>query len=356
MSRADRLTELLDREGLDLLLVTDLTNLRYLTGFTGTNGMAVVGREHRRFVTDFRYVEQAAAQVTEFDREEGPRDFVTALGGGWPEGAKRVGFEDHKVSIRQHARIREVMPAGIELVPAGALVEELRAVKEAQELDAIRAASQLADAALTTILERGVVGRPEREIALELEHEMRRQGADEPSFASIVASAERGARPHAGASGEPIPAGTLLTIDWGAKLDGYCSDCTRTFATGEVSDELAEIYALTQRAQQAALDAVAPGPTGAEVDRIARDIISAEGHGEHFGHGLGHGVGLEVHEGPTLSAQRGDDALVSGHVVTVEPGIYIPGVGGVRIEDLAFVTVDGHDVATGLSKDLQIIT
>jgi len=234
-------------------------------------------------------------------------------------------------------------------------VDELRAVKEPEEVASIRAAAQVADAALQTILDRGLIGRPEREVALELEHEMRRQGADEAAFASIVASAERGSRPHAGASAEPIPANTLVTIDWGARVDGYCSDCTRTYATGDLDDALADLHALVHEAQVKALAAVAPGPTGAEIDRIARDIIDAGGHGEHFGHGLGHGVGLDVHEGPTLSAQRGNDALESGHVVTIEPGIYVPGLGGVRIEDLVVVTPDGHDVLSGLHKDLLTV-
>ena len=355
MTRADRLAERLAGEGLDLLLVTDLTNLRYLTGFTGSNGMAVVGADHRRFVTDFRYVEQAAAEVPGFDREEGPRDFVTALGKGWPEGALRVGFEDHKVSVRQHARLLEIVPEPVELVAAGALVEGLRAVKEPEEIAAIEAAAKLADAALTAILERGIVGREEREVALELEIEMRRLGAESAAFDSIVASAEHGARPHAEPRPVAIAADTLVTIDWGARLDGYHSDCTRTFATGEVSDELAEIYALVERAQAEALAAVRPGPTGAELDSIARDLITAEGHGTHFGHGLGHGIGLEVHEAPTLSQARGQDPLVAGHVVTVEPGIYVPELGGVRIEDLVIVTAGGHSVASGLNKNLQTI-
>ncbi|MGH2967644.1 MAG: aminopeptidase P family N-terminal domain-containing protein, partial [Solirubrobacteraceae bacterium] len=224
MSRADRIAERLRERELDLLLVTDLTNLRYVTGFTGTNAMAVVGRDVRRFVTDFRYVEQAEHEVLDFDREQGPQDFVTALGDSWPAGPLRVGFEDSRVTVRQHQRIREAVPANVELVPAGELVEAERAVKEPGELERIRAAARLADGVYDWLRERGIVGRTEREVAVALEHEMRLRGASDPSFPSIVASGPRGARPHAARSDEAIPTGTLVTLDIGAVLDGYCSD------------------------------------------------------------------------------------------------------------------------------------
>jgi len=354
VSRADRVAERLAERGVDLLLVVDLVNLRYLTGFTGSNGMAVVGRDLRRFVTDFRYIEQAAAQVEGFDRELGPQDFITALGDGWPPGELRLGFEDDHVSVRRHARLRDVVPERIELVPAGGLVEELRAVKEPGEIERIRAAAALADAVYGTLHEQGLTGRTEREVAVALEHEMRRLGAEGPSFASIVASAERGAFPHAVPTDAVIPADALVTLDIGALLDGYCSDCTRTWATGELPDDLAAAYALVRRAQQEALDAVRPGPAGREVDAVARRIIDGAGHAEHFGHGLGHGVGLEIHEAPRLS-RTAEAPLVAGHVVTVEPGVYLPGRGGVRIEDLVAVTADGHEVLNGLPKALRTV-
>jgi Xaa-Pro aminopeptidase len=182
---------------------------------------------------------------------------------------------------------------------------------------------------------------------------MRLRGADEPSFPSIVASGERGAFPHAIRTDETIPRDTLVTLDLGAKLDGYCSDCTRTWATGELPDDLAAAYELVRRAQEAALAEVRPGPTGRELDAIARAIIEDGGHGEHFGHGLGHGVGLDVHEAPRL-ARTGGDPLVAGNVVTVEPGVYLPGRGGVRIEDLVVVTQTGSDVLTSSTKDLIV--
>ena len=330
-------------------------NVRYLTGFTGSNGLAVVGRDLRRFVTDFRYVEQAADQVDGFDREQAPPEFLTALADGWPGGGElRLGFEDEDVSVRRHTRLREVLPDRVELVPAGGIVEALRAVKDADEVERIRAAAALVDEVYGALRDQGLVGRTEREVALAIEEDMRRRGASAPSFPSIVASAERGALPHADPTDERIPTGTLVTLDVGAVLDGYCSDCTRTWATGPLPDDLAAAYDLVRRAQEAALAAVRPGPEGREVDAVARDMITAAGHGEHFGHGLGHGVGLAIHEAPRL-ARTAEGRLVAGNVVTVEPGVYLPGRGGVRIEDLVVVTEDGHTVLSGTTKDLVTV-
>lgn len=354
MSRADRVAARLAERELDLLLVTDRTNLRYLTGFTGSNGMAVVGPGVRRFITDFRYVDQARAQVDGFDHEQAPQDFLEALASGWPGGSLRLGFEDDHVTVRRHGRIGEIVPGTVELVAAGGIVEAERAIKEPGEVERIRAAAALVDEVYGWVREQGLVGRTERAVASGLERHMRELGAEAPSFPSIVASGERGALPHAVPTDAEIEAGTLVTLDIGARLDGYCSDCTRTWATGELPDDLAEAYALVQRAQAESLAAVRPGPTGREVDAVARDLIAAAGHGEHFGHGLGHGVGLEVHEAPRL-ARTADKSLVAGHVVTVEPGVYLPGRGGVRIEDLVVVTESGHDVLSGTGKDLQIV-
>jgi Xaa-Pro aminopeptidase len=354
MSRADRLVESFPEAGIDLLLITHLTNLRYVTGFTGSNGMAVLGAEVRRFITDFRYVERARQEVEGFEREQGPQDFVEALEDGWPEGDLRLGFEDQHVSVKQHARLRAVIPERIELVPAGGIVEAARAVKEPGELDAIRRAARIVDDVYGWIVERGLVGRTEREVALMAEHEMRLRGAEGPSFPSIVASAEHGALPHAEPRDVPIAADTLVTIDMGARVDGYCSDCTRTFATGTLPEPLERIHQVVLEAQQAALAAVRPGPTGREVDEVARDMIAAAGHGEHFGHGLGHGVGLDIHEAPRL-ARSGTDPLRAGNVVTVEPGVYVPGLSGARIEDLVVVTEDGHEVLSAYPKSLIVV-
>jgi Xaa-Pro aminopeptidase len=353
MDRADRVSRRLAERGLDFLLVTDLVNLRYLTGFTGSNGLALVGPDTRRFLTDFRYVERAQNEVTGFDVERAPSELAAALG-EWPAGRVRLGFEDDRVTVRRHARLRERFPGRVELVAAGGLVEAERAVKEPAELEAIRAAAALADEVYGWLAEFGLVGRTEREVALALEHEMRVRGAQDPSFPSIVAAAENGALPHATPRDVEIPAGTLITLDIGARLDGYCSDCTRTWATGELDDDLAEIYELVRRTQAAALEAVRPGPTGREVDAVARELIAAAGHGEHFGHGLGHGVGLDVHEAPRL-ARTEDAHLAAGNVVTVEPGVYVPDRGGVRIEDLVAVTEDGCEIFSATTKKLTIV-
>ena len=353
MSRADRVAARLRERELDLLLVTDLVNLRYVTGFSGTNGIALVGPDTRRFLTDSRYVERAKAEVRDgFDVEAAPRDVYASL--TWPDGSVRLGFEDQHVSVRRHAGLRETLPERIELVAAGGIVEAERAIKEPGEVAAIGAAAALVDEIYAWLRDWGLVGRTERAVALALEQEMRVRGASGPSFPSIVAAAENGALPHAVPRDVEIPAGTLVTLDIGAVLDGYCSDCTRTWATGDLPDALAALYGTVLEAQETALAAVRPGPEGRSIDAIARDIIGAAGHAEHFGHGLGHGVGMDIHEAPRL-AQTAEAPLAAGHVVTVEPGIYVPGLGGARIEDLVVVTDDGHDVLSGTSKALTVV-
>jgi Xaa-Pro aminopeptidase len=349
--RADRVASRLAERELDGLLVTGLVNVRWLTGFSGSNAAAVVGTAGlRRFLTDFRYLTQSAEEVDAAWATEIGTDLLELAVRELPPG--RLGFDDAQLPVKQHARLQELLPEGVELVATGGLVEDLRAIKDAAELAKIRAAARLADAALEEVLGRGLAGRTEREVALDLEVTMRRAGAEAVSFPPIVAHGAHGALPHAEPRDVEIAAGTLVVIDWGAQLDGYASDCTRTFATGDVDPRDAEVYDVVLRAQEEALAAVRPGPTGREVDAVARAVIDAAGHAEHFGHGLGHGVGLEVHEGPRLSKQ-GETALAPGMVVTVEPGVYVPGAVGVRIEDLVAVTEEGHEVLTGLPKALR---
>jgi Xaa-Pro aminopeptidase len=350
VSRADRLEGLLAEQDLDALLVTDLTNVRYLTGYTGTNGVCVVGEGLRVFLTDFRYVVQAERQVRGFERERGKQDLLeetaTRLSG-------RVGFEDHDLTVRRFERLKGLVGDDVELVAAGRLVERLRAVKEPGELGRIRAAAALADEILAGVAERGLVGRSEREVAFELEADMRRRGS-EPSFPSIVAGGPNGALPHAEPADEPIGPGTLVVVDLGCVVDGYCSDCTRTFATGKLSDEAAAVYELVLETQVAALGEVRAGAGGADVDALARERIAAAGHGERFGHGLGHGVGMVVHEEPTLS-RTSKDTLAAANVVTVEPGVYVPDAFGVRIEDLVVVGDDGPEVLSRFPKALTTV-
>jgi Xaa-Pro aminopeptidase len=354
-NRPEKVSAAIAERELDLLLVSHLVNVRWLTGFTGSAAAAVVGSDTRRFLTDFRYLSQSEEQLDASWEREIVQDLLEAAAGGLPrEGTLRLGFDDEHLSVKSHARLRELVPSGVELVAAGGLVEDLRMVKDPEEVERIRAAALLADAALERVLERGLAGRTELEVAFDLETEVRRMGASGPSFPSIIASGAHGALPHAEPRDVEIPEGVLVTIDWGAQLDGYASDCTRTYATGPISDRDRDVYDLVQRAQAAGLAAVRPGPTGREVDAVAREIIDDAGHAEHFGHGLGHGVGLEVHEGPRLS-RKGEVALAPGQIVTVEPGVYVPGEVGVRIEDLVAVTESGHDVLSTLPKDLTIV-
>ena len=351
MTRGERLAELVAERELDQLFVSDLTNVRYLTGFSGTNGACLVGREQLIFFTDFRYTERAKNEVgPEWERPEAERELVPQIVGRM---SGRVGFEDAKLSVRQLARLEAAAGDGIDLVPAGDLVEQLRIVKDAEELERIAAAAELTDAVYRWAIERGLAGRTERDVARACEARLRELGA-EPSFPPIVAAGENGALPHAEPRDREIGEGELVVFDMGALLDGYCSDCTRTFATGEPEDEDREVYELVQRTQVAALEAVRPGAEGKEVDAVAREMISEAGHGDHFGHGLGHGVGLEVHEGPRLSTTS-EDELREGNVVTVEPGVYLPGRLGVRIEDLVVVTADGYRNLSGLPKDLLVV-
>ena len=358
MSRADRLATLAAERELDALLVRDPTNLRWLTGFTGTNGLAVVetGEEgERTFVTDFRYVERAGDEVSaQFARREGERDLIDGLEDALPDRRPlRLGFDDAHTSVRDHRRLTESLES-VELVPAGGLVERLREVKEPGEIDRVRAAATLADDALRETLERGLAGRTEREFAVALEDAMRHRGAEEPSFPSIVAAGPRGALPHAEPGDVEIPRDTLVIVDWGARVDGYCSDCTRTFATGNVNGAQREVYELVLEAQLAGLEAARAGMSGRDADAAARAIIDEAGHGERFGHGLGHGVGLLVHEDPRL-AKTSETNLRASSVVTVEPGVYLPGRFGVRIEDLVVVTDDGPEVLSSFPKELTSV-
>jgi len=351
MSRTDPLVELLGARDLDSLLVTDLLNVRYLTGFTGSNGACIVTPDERLFFTDFRYVEQAQTQVSEYERIEAGRNMLDDLSGRL---RGRAGFDDDHLSVAAHAKLAEKVGANVELVPAAGLVEQLRAVKAPDEVAAMRAAAELSTAAYESLRERGLAGRTEREVAIQLVRFMEDAGAEGPSFPPIVAAADHGASPHAVPRNVEIPKDTLVVIDMGARVDGYCSDCTRTLATGSPGDAALEIYDLILRAQTEALAATRAGAQNSDVDAVAREIIDAAGHADHFGHGLGHGVGLAVHEAPRLG-KTAEGYLVAGNAVTVEPGVYLPGDVGVRIEDLVIVTDGEPDTLTGFPKELVTV-
>jgi Xaa-Pro aminopeptidase len=348
--RGERLAAGLAERELDLILVTELVNVRYLTGFGGTNGACVCGPETRLLLTDFRYAERAAAEVSGWEVVTVRDDW---LGGIAARLAGRVGFEDDHMPVRQLERLRAKLADGVEAVAAGGAVEKLRRVKDAGELEAIAAAAELADEVWRWSVEQGLAGRSERDVARAAEARVRELGGD-PSFPAIVAAGPNGALPHAESGEREIGRGELVVFDMGAMLDGYCSDGTRTFATGEPGERAREVYELVRSAQQAALEAVTAGIGGEQLDGVAREAIAAAGHGEHFGHGLGHGVGLEVHEAPHVSP-RSKDTLEVNEVVTVEPGVYLPGELGVRIEDLVVVGEDGCRNLSGLPKELQLV-
>ncbi len=348
--RGARLAGLVAERELDFAIVTHMVNVRYLTGFTGTNGACVCGADTRLFLTDFRYTERAEAEVEGWDVITVEDDW---LGGIAERLSGRAGFEDEHLSVRTLGRLEEKLPEGVELVAASGDVEQLRRIKDDKELRAITAASEMADEVWRWSLERGLGGRSERDVARAAEARIRELGG-EPSFPAIVASGANGALPHAEPGEHQIGEGELVVFDMGAKLDDYCSDGTRTFAVGEPDATAREVYEVVLGAQRAALEAVRAGVGGEALDEIARGIIEAAGHGDRFGHGLGHGVGLEVHEGPRVS-RRSEDVLASGEVVTIEPGVYLPGALGVRIEDLVVITEDGHDNLSSIPKDLEIV-
>jgi Xaa-Pro aminopeptidase len=363
IDRVERVGRELRAHELDALLVSSPVSLRYLLSFTGDHGVALLAAEGSRsggpdrFLTDFRYQTQSAAQVpADVRREIVAGNLLEAAAASLPPAGGRVAFEEANLSYADHERLREKLPRQWELVPSSGIIERLRAVKDAGEIERIRAAASLADEAMQRLLEAGLAHRTERELALELELGMRRLGAEAVSFPAIVAAGPHAALPHAEPRPVEIPADVLVTIDWGAVHEGYCSDCTRTYATGEgIPSEARELYALVQAAQEAGLEAVHAGPAGREVDAVARAVIERAGQGEYFGHGLGHGVGLEVHEAPRLSRTAGEQPLVAGNVVTVEPGVYLPGRLGVRIEDLVVVTAAGRELLSGLPKELTVV-
>jgi Xaa-Pro aminopeptidase len=363
--RVERLAAAVAERGLDQLIVGDLVrpgdtgpdfgaNLRWLSGFSGTSGLAVVGPRTRIFLTDFRYVERAAREVGDgLERHRAESRLIPELAAHL-EG--RVGYDDAATSVANLQKLEDALAEAdrrVELVPTAGLVERLRRVKDEGEQRAMAEAAHLADQVYEHVVAQGLVGRRERDVALGAATRIRELGG-EPAFPVIVAAGPNGSTPHAEPSDREIGEGELVVWDMGATLDGYRSDCTRTFAAGEPDAEAQEVYELVRSAQAAGLDAIRAGIGGAEADEIAREVIKAAGHGEEFGHGLGHGVGLEIHEAPRLGP-RSDDELLEGDAVTVEPGVYVPGRFGVRIEDLVIVTADGHRNLSSLPKELRVV-
>jgi Xaa-Pro aminopeptidase len=341
--RIERLREKLDEP----LLVTEPVNVRYLSGFESTNAALLVDGAAIRLFADFRYAE-AGRRVSGVEFVETKRNLLRDLA---EQLSGRVAFEAGSVT---YAGYETLAAGGLELVATRGLVEGLRAVKEPAEREAIRGAAAIADAAFGRLAQERFVGRTEREVAWRMEQLLHEEGAHALSFPVVVAAGQTGATPHAKPGDRTIEEGETVVVDAGAVLDGYCSDCTRTFATGRLPAELDRPYRICLEAQVAGLDAVRAGVGGAEADTAARSVIEAAGYGEAFGHGLGHGVGLAVHEEPGLR-QESTDVLEPGNVVSVEPGIYLPGLGGIRIEDLVIVTEDGAEVLTPFTKELTTV-
>jgi Xaa-Pro aminopeptidase len=341
--RIDRLRALIDEP----FLVTAPVNVRYLTGLDSTNAALLVGPDGARLFTDFRYAERAR-EVEGVTFEETPRYLYTELPSLLPP---RVAFEADALTYANYEFLRQ---GGLELEPRRGLVEALRIVKEPEELDAIRRATEVTNRTYELLAEEQFSERSEKELAWRMEQLFHDSGADGLAFPVDVAAGPTAASPHAVPGDRVVQEGDLVLVDAGAVVDDYCSDCTRTFAVGDVSDTLREVYELVRRAQRAGLDAVRAGVSGREADAAARTVIADAGHGESFGHGLGHGLGLLVHEAPALRPEA-EDLLAAGNVVTVEPGIYLSGVAGIRIEDLVVVTDDGCEVLTSFPKELTTV-
>lgn len=353
-SRRFRLTTFFEEYALKAVLFTDLRNIRYLCGFSGSEGALLVARDAAWFLCDSRYTAQALAEVHSAEvRECGPVRIDTIAALAEEFGLDRIGFEASHTTVSAYRKMVEKLP-GVELVELGTSLDEIRICKDAAELELLGAVATLSSESLAAILGRIKPGVREADIALELELEMRRRGADGTAFDFIVASGVRGAMPHGRASDKTICPGELVTIDFGAVKGGYHSDETVTVACGEPGSRAREIHAVVKAAHDRAIEAVRAGISCRDLDNVARSYISDKGYGEYFGHGLGHGVGLEIHEAPTLSP-RSSMVLEEGMVVTIEPGIYIPGFGGVRIEDTVVVTGDGCRALTSANKELVLL-
>jgi Xaa-Pro aminopeptidase len=346
MTRLERLRKRLDER----LLVTNLLNLRYLTGFDSSNAALLVEpRGTPTLFTDFRYIE-AAREVAGVKVQETKRALLVDLAARL-EG--RLGFE---ADVLPYTQVETLRGGGLELVPTSGRVESVRAVKERDEIDAVGRAARAAERAFEALTAETWAGRSERELAWRLRQLMHAHGIDHPAFDPVIAAGANGSKPHAEPGDAIVGEHTLVVVDFGAQIDGYCSDCTRTLSTGKnLSKELRRAYDVCLEAQLAACAEIRPGMTGHEADAIARRIIADAGFGDAFGHGLGHGVGVAVHEAPRL-AQESEDVLETGNVVTIEPGIYLPGVGGVRIEDLAVVRDGGLELLTSFPKELTLVS
>ena len=344
----------LERVGADLLLVSNLRNIRYLTGFTGSEALLVLSPDDGWFLTDSRYTSQASVEVTGANVIEFSSRMESLVRVLSDAGATRVAFESGFTSVAVYQELSRKLP-GIEFVPADPDLVALRTVKDADEIEVLERVAAIASQSLISILDRVKPGARECDVAWALEVAMREAGAEGKSFDFIVASGERGALPHGKASEKRLAAGELVTIDFGAFYRGYCSDETVTVSLGEPDSRQREVYETVRVAQEIAIEAARPGMSFRDLDALARDYIASKGYGQYFGHGLGHGIGLDIHEHPTVSP-RSTTPIREGMVFTVEPGIYIPGFGGVRIEDSVVMETNGCRRITRVPKTLMVLS
>lgn len=353
MEKFKKIRETLISLNVDGIVITSTYNRRYVSNFTGSSGSVLITGEKALFITDFRYVEQATTECEGFEIVQHTGPILQEVSQQAEKyGVKKLAFEQDYTTFTEYKNLEDVFHG--ELVPVSGLIEKLRLIKTNEEIKILKEAAKIADAAFTHILDFIKVGKTELEVSNELEFFMRKQGATSSSFDTIVASGKRSALPHGVATNKIIEAGDFITLDYGAYYNGYVSDITRTIAVGNPDDKLKEIYDIVLKAQLRGMDGIKPGITGVQADALTRDYIKEKGYGDYFGHTTGHGIGLEVHEGPALSF-RNDSPLEPGMVVTVEPGIYIPGVGGVRIEDDTLITNDHNEALTHSTKELIIL-
>ncbi|GEK91353.1 M24 family metallopeptidase [Alkalibacterium kapii] len=350
MSRVKVIQKMMKDQKIEAIVITSPYNLRYASGFTGSTGLSVITQEKAYFVTDFRYTKQAAEQTKGFSiiQNTGPilEEVKTIIE---EEKINVLSFEKDFVTYTGFDKMRDLLPC--ELNPVSGLIESLREIKDESEIETIEAAIKITEYAFQEILNFIKPGVTEIEVANKLDFLMREKGATGVSFDTIVASGKRSAMPHGVASDKKIEQGDMITIDFGCYYKGYVSDMTRTIALGDPGEELKKIHQIVLEAQAKVNEAAKPGITGKELDAVARDYIKEKGYGEAFGHSTGHGIGLEVHENPGIN-YRNDKPLVQGNVITNEPGIYIPDVGGVRIEDDLVITKDGNRNLMSVTKEL----
>ncbi len=350
--RIKKLREKLDQENLDLLLVTSLTNIRYLCGFTGSNGVLLVSKDNAIFLTDFRYKEQVKKEVKGAEIKIAQRELFSTLTDIDLLKGKRIkaGFEEKYLSFQLYQRLKTLLPQVL-WVPTENLVESLLVIKDQEEIKRIKKAAEISAKAFDEILPFFRPGTKESDIAAELEYRIKRNGGEGSAFEPIVASGLRSAMPHARASSKMLRKGEFVTLDFGALYEGYVCDITRTLVLGNATSRQKKIYDLVLKAQSKAIDNARPGMKGFELDKVGRDIIKKAGYQEYFGHGLGHGIGLLVHDSPGVGT-KSQEVLKPGMVITIEPGVYIPGWGGVRIEDDVLITRNGCKILTHIDREL----